>query len=60
LLTGSTPHRTSAYTDLDADQVTALGEPGWARTVYALPVTVIDGEHTLLRAVMRAAATDGR
>jgi hypothetical protein len=63
LLTGGTPHRTSktgesfstfrhplsACADVDADQVTAFGEPGWARTVHALPVTVIDGEHTLLR-----------
>jgi uncharacterized membrane protein len=45
---------------VDADQFTAFGEPGWARTVYALSGTVIDGEHTLRRAVMRAAATDGR
>jgi hypothetical protein len=46
------------YADVDADQFTAFGEPGWAKTVYALSVTAIDGEHTLLRAVMRTAATD--
>jgi hypothetical protein len=46
------------YADVDADQFTAFGEPGWAKTVYSLSVTAIDGEHTLLRAVMRTAATD--
>ena len=63
LLTGSTPYRISktgenlstfrhplsACADVDADRVTAFGEPDWARTVYAIPVTVIGGEHTLLR-----------
>ena len=46
------------YADVDADQFTAFREPGWAKTVYSLSVTRIDGEHTLLRAVMRTAATD--
>ncbi len=46
------------YADVDADQFTAFGVPGWAKTVYSLSVTAIDGEHTLLRAVMRTATTD--
>jgi hypothetical protein len=46
------------YVDVDADQFTAFTEPGWAKTVYSLGVTALDGEHTLLRAVMRTAATD--
>src|SRR5665213_1891364 len=37
------------YAEVDADQFTAFGEPGWAKTVYALAVTPIDGVHTLLR-----------
>ena len=46
------------YAEVDADRFTAFAEPGWAKTVYAFSVTTLDGEHTLLRAVMRTAATD--
>ena len=46
------------YADVDAGQFTAFAEPGWAKTVYALGVTALDDDHTLLRAVMRTAATD--
>jgi hypothetical protein len=46
------------YADVDAEQFGTFTEPGWAKTVYALSVTAIDGEHTLLRAVMRTATTD--
>jgi hypothetical protein len=46
------------YADVEADHFGTFAEPGWAKTVYALSVTAIDGEHTLLRAVMRTAATD--
>jgi hypothetical protein len=46
------------YADVDAGQFTAFAEPGWAKTVYALRVTALDDDHTLLRAVMRTAATD--
>ena len=46
------------YADVDVDRFTAFTEPGWAKTVYSLGVTALDGEHTLLRAVMRTAATD--
>lgn len=45
------------YADVDG-QFTAFAEPGWAKTVYALRVTALDDDHTLLRAVMRTAATD--
>jgi hypothetical protein len=46
------------YADVDADHFKAFAEPGWAKTVYALGVTALDAEHTLLRAVMRTATTD--
>jgi hypothetical protein len=46
------------YADVDADQFTAFRAPGWAKTVYSLGVTALDDDHTLLRAVMRTAATD--
>ena len=46
------------YADVDADQFMAFREPGWAKTVYSLGVTALDDDHTLLRAVMRTAATD--
>jgi hypothetical protein len=46
------------YADVDADRFPAFAEPGWAKTVYALSVTALDGERSLLRAVMRTAATD--
>jgi len=47
-----------SYADLDAEQYKTFAEPGWAKTVYALSVTVLDDEHTMLRAVMRTVATD--
>jgi hypothetical protein len=46
------------YAKVDADNFKAFAEPGWAKTVYALSVTALDDEHTLLRAVMRTVATD--
>ena len=46
------------YADVDADHFKAFAEPGWAKTVYALGVTALDAEHTLLRAVMRTVTTD--
>ena len=48
------------YADVDAEHFGEFAEPGWAKTVYALSVTAIDDDHTLLRAVMRTAATDER
>lgn len=46
------------YADVDADHFKAFAEPGWAKTVYALGVTALEEETTLLRAVMRTATTD--
>jgi alpha-beta hydrolase superfamily lysophospholipase len=46
------------YADVEADQFRTFAEPGWAKIVYSLSVTAIDGEHALVRAVMRTAATD--
>jgi hypothetical protein len=46
------------YAELDAEQYWTFAEPGWAKTAYALSVTVLDDEHTMLRAVMRTVATD--
>ena len=46
------------YADVTAGDFTAFAEPGWAKTVYALSVTRLDDERTLLRAVMRTVATD--
>jgi hypothetical protein len=46
------------YAEVDADDFRAFAEPGWAKTVYALGVTALDAEHTLLRAVMRTVTTD--
>jgi hypothetical protein len=46
------------YAELDAEQYKTFAEPGWAKTVYALSVTALDHEHTMLRAVMRTVATD--
>ena len=48
------------HADVEADEFTAFAEPGWAKTVYALGVTALDDDRTLLRAVMRTAATDER
>jgi len=46
------------YAEVEADNFKAFAEPGWAKTVYALSVTALDDQHTLLRAVMRTLATD--
>jgi hypothetical protein len=48
------------YADVDAEHFKAFAEPGWAKTVYALGVTALDADRTLLRAVMRTVATDER
>ncbi len=46
------------YADVTAGVFKAFAEPGWAKTVYALSVTALEDERTLLRAVMRTVATD--
>ncbi|MGK2937779.1 MAG: hypothetical protein ACSLFR_08250 [Solirubrobacteraceae bacterium] len=46
------------YRDVPAAEFTSFGEPGWAKTIYALSVTPLPGDRTLLRGVMRTATTD--
>lgn len=46
------------YRDVPAEEFTAFAEPGWAKTIYALGVTPLPGDRTLLRGAMRTATTD--
>lgn len=46
------------YRDIPADGFAAFDEPGWAKTIYALSVTPLPGDRTLLRGTMRTATTD--
>lgn len=46
------------YAQAGADEFTAFDEPNYAKTIYALDVTPLPGDRTLLRGVMRTATTD--
>ena len=46
------------YARVTADEFAAFDEPNYAKTVYALDVTPLPGDRTLLRGVMRTATTD--
>lgn len=46
------------FADVDAGAFKDWSEPGFAKTVYALGTRPLDGERTLLWALMRTATTD--
>jgi hypothetical protein len=46
------------YAQISADGFTAFDLPGYAKTIYALGVRPLEGDRTLLWAVMRTATTD--
>lgn len=48
------------YAPVEAEEFRGFSEPGWAKTVYDLNVSRIDGRRTLLTATMRTATTDDR
>jgi hypothetical protein len=47
-----------AYAAVDVESFRDFAEPGYAKTIYALAVHPLDGDRTLLSAVMRTATTD--
>lgn len=46
------------FAKVRAEQFRDFGEPGYAKTIYALSVRALDGHRTLLSGVMRTATTD--
>ena len=46
------------YAEVTAEGFRDFAEPGYAKTVYALSVRPLDGERSVLSAVMRTATTD--
>lgn len=47
------------YADVPAEGFTAFDEPNYAKTIYALTVSPLPGDRSLLRGIMRTATTDG-
>ena len=46
------------YAAVDPEGFRTFAEPGYAKTVYALAVRPLDGDRTMLSAVMRTGTTD--
>ena len=46
------------FAETTAEDFCQFSEPGYAKTVYALSVVALDGNHTFLRGTMQTATTD--
>jgi hypothetical protein len=47
------------FARVTSEEFRDFSQPGFAKTVYSLSVTPLDGDRTLLTGVMRTATTDG-